>query len=249
MRVLVATIVAALGHEVIAREIEVEDVGAVTARERPDVALVGLGASSDHALGLIERIVREAGPDSGSTPTRAQSRRGNTSLEATGSAVGAGPVSARTSRARADGSLIDASEGLTQDPISLTASRCRGGVPGRRRIAGLRQPLSSGGRYGAHRRPVPSGFGSTRGRVVSPYWRPDGRDPGLRTAISRNCRRSRPLVGDLRLRSARHRVSKPIQRHLRGEFSWPPAGGRRRSRGRRPAAPARLPPAVRIREG
>jgi AmiR/NasT family two-component response regulator len=45
---------------VIAREIEVEDVGAVTARERPDVALVGLGASSDHALGLIERIVREA---------------------------------------------------------------------------------------------------------------------------------------------------------------------------------------------
>jgi AmiR/NasT family two-component response regulator len=57
---LVAPIVAALGHEVIAREIEVEDVGPVTARERPDVALVGLGASSDHALGLIERIVREA---------------------------------------------------------------------------------------------------------------------------------------------------------------------------------------------
>ena len=51
---LVATIVAALGHEVIAREIDVEDVGSVTARERPDVALVGLGASSNHALGLIE---------------------------------------------------------------------------------------------------------------------------------------------------------------------------------------------------
>jgi AmiR/NasT family two-component response regulator len=57
---LVAPIVAALGHEVIAREIEVEDVGAVTARERPDVALVGLGASSEHALALIEQIVREA---------------------------------------------------------------------------------------------------------------------------------------------------------------------------------------------
>jgi AmiR/NasT family two-component response regulator len=57
---LVAPIVAALGHEVIAREIDVEDVGAVTARERPDVALVGLGESSDHALGLIERIVQEA---------------------------------------------------------------------------------------------------------------------------------------------------------------------------------------------
>jgi response regulator NasT len=57
---LVAPIVAALGHEVIAREIEVEDVGPVTARERPDVALVGLGESSEHALGLIEKIVQEA---------------------------------------------------------------------------------------------------------------------------------------------------------------------------------------------
>ena len=57
---LVAPIVAGLGHEVIAREIEVEDVGPVTARERPDVALVGLGESSEHALGLIEKIVREA---------------------------------------------------------------------------------------------------------------------------------------------------------------------------------------------
>ena len=57
---LVVPIVASLGHEVIAREVEVDDVGAVTARERPDVALVGLGASSEHALVLIERIVHEA---------------------------------------------------------------------------------------------------------------------------------------------------------------------------------------------
>ena len=57
---LVAPIVVALGHEVIAREIDVEDVGPVTARERPDVALVGLGESSEHALGLIDKIVREA---------------------------------------------------------------------------------------------------------------------------------------------------------------------------------------------
>jgi AmiR/NasT family two-component response regulator len=57
---LVASIVTALGHEVIAREIDVADVGTVTARERPDVALVGLGESSDHALGLIEKIVQEA---------------------------------------------------------------------------------------------------------------------------------------------------------------------------------------------
>jgi hypothetical protein len=46
---LVAPIVAGLGHEVIAREVEVDDVGPVTARERPDVALVGLGESSGHA--------------------------------------------------------------------------------------------------------------------------------------------------------------------------------------------------------
>jgi AmiR/NasT family two-component response regulator len=57
---LVAAIVVQLGHEVIAREIEVDDVGAVTARERPDVALVGLGDSSDHALVMIDKIVREA---------------------------------------------------------------------------------------------------------------------------------------------------------------------------------------------
>src|SRR5689334_12408722 len=57
---LVAPIVVGLGHEVIAREIDVADVGAVTARERPDVALVGLGESSQHALDLIDKIVREA---------------------------------------------------------------------------------------------------------------------------------------------------------------------------------------------
>ncbi len=57
---LVAAIVIELGHEVIAREIEVADVGGVTARERPDVALVGLGDSSDHALEMIDKIVHEA---------------------------------------------------------------------------------------------------------------------------------------------------------------------------------------------
>jgi chemotaxis response regulator CheB len=56
----VAPIVVSLGHEVIAREIEVKDVGPVTAHERPDVALVGLGESSQHALELIDKIVREA---------------------------------------------------------------------------------------------------------------------------------------------------------------------------------------------
>jgi response regulator NasT len=57
---LLAQVVTGLGHEVIAREIYVSEVGAVTARERPDVALVGLGLSSEHALELIGEIVREA---------------------------------------------------------------------------------------------------------------------------------------------------------------------------------------------
>src|SRR3954447_25951208 len=57
---LVPAIVIDLGHEVIAREIEVDDVGDVPARERPDVALVGLGDSSEHALEMIDKIVREA---------------------------------------------------------------------------------------------------------------------------------------------------------------------------------------------
>jgi len=57
---VLAQVVAGLGHDVIAREIDVKDVGAVTARERPDVALVGLGSSSEHALELITEIVREA---------------------------------------------------------------------------------------------------------------------------------------------------------------------------------------------
>jgi AmiR/NasT family two-component response regulator len=57
---LVASMVANLGHEVIGREIDVVDVGAVTARERPDVALVGLGKSSEHALAMIDQIVQEA---------------------------------------------------------------------------------------------------------------------------------------------------------------------------------------------
>ena len=57
---LLAQVVSRLGHEVIAREIDVTAVAAVTAREQPDVALVGLGLSSQHALELIEQIVHES---------------------------------------------------------------------------------------------------------------------------------------------------------------------------------------------
>jgi AmiR/NasT family two-component response regulator len=57
---LLAEVVTGLGHQVIAREVDVREVGAVTAREHPDVALVGLGLSSEHALELITEIVHEA---------------------------------------------------------------------------------------------------------------------------------------------------------------------------------------------
>jgi AmiR/NasT family two-component response regulator len=57
---LLAQVVAGLGHEVIASEVDASEVGAVTAREHPDVALVGLGLSSEHALTLIAEIVHEA---------------------------------------------------------------------------------------------------------------------------------------------------------------------------------------------
>ena len=57
---LLAQVVIGLGHDVIAREIHVKEVGPATARERSDVAIVGLGLSSEHALELIGEIVREA---------------------------------------------------------------------------------------------------------------------------------------------------------------------------------------------
>ena len=56
----IAEVVTDLGHEVIARELEVSEVAAATEREQPDLAFVGLGVSSEHALELISEIVREA---------------------------------------------------------------------------------------------------------------------------------------------------------------------------------------------
>ena len=58
--IIVADVIRGLGHDVIAPQIEVSEVGPVTAREQPDVAFVGLGESSQHALELIEQIVHEA---------------------------------------------------------------------------------------------------------------------------------------------------------------------------------------------
>lgn len=59
-RTEIAQAVEALGHEVIAHDVEVADVGQLTVREQPDVALVGLGESSEQALQLVDEIVREA---------------------------------------------------------------------------------------------------------------------------------------------------------------------------------------------
>lgn len=53
-------IVERLGHVVIACELQVSDVAAMTAHSTPDVALVAVGESSENALGLISRIVQEA---------------------------------------------------------------------------------------------------------------------------------------------------------------------------------------------
>jgi AmiR/NasT family two-component response regulator len=59
---LLAQVVAGLGYEVIARDVDVEAVAAMTAQEHPDVALVGVGRSSQCALGLIEQIAHGSCP-------------------------------------------------------------------------------------------------------------------------------------------------------------------------------------------
>lgn len=57
---LLAGVIEGMGHEVVGREIDVKVVGPLTARMRPDVAIVGLGDSSQHALDHVSAIVREA---------------------------------------------------------------------------------------------------------------------------------------------------------------------------------------------
>ena len=56
----ITAVVEKLGHEIIARVLEVEDVGPLSRQHLPDVALVGLGLNSTHALKMIGRIVHEA---------------------------------------------------------------------------------------------------------------------------------------------------------------------------------------------
>lgn len=56
----VTAIVESLGHEVVGRDVAIGDVGALSRDTGADVALVGLGLDSEHALGQISAIVQEA---------------------------------------------------------------------------------------------------------------------------------------------------------------------------------------------
>jgi response regulator NasT len=56
----ITTIVEALGHQVVARSLEISEVGSLSRSSTADVALVGLGLDSTHALDLITSIVHEA---------------------------------------------------------------------------------------------------------------------------------------------------------------------------------------------
>lgn len=57
---VITEILTKLGHVVVAAGVEVTEIGETTRREHPDVALVALGESSEHALDMISRIVHEA---------------------------------------------------------------------------------------------------------------------------------------------------------------------------------------------
>lgn len=57
---VITQVLARLGHSVVAAGVEVAEIGTATRRERPDVALVALGESSEHALEMISKIVHES---------------------------------------------------------------------------------------------------------------------------------------------------------------------------------------------
>lgn len=57
---LITDLLTGLGHTVVAAGVEIDAIGAATRQEHPDVALVALGESSQHALDMITNIVHEA---------------------------------------------------------------------------------------------------------------------------------------------------------------------------------------------
>ena len=56
----ITAIVEGLGHEIVGRGVNVDDVGALSRSTGAEVALVGLGLDGEHALEQISAIVREA---------------------------------------------------------------------------------------------------------------------------------------------------------------------------------------------
>jgi response regulator NasT len=56
----ITTLVERLGHEIVGRSFEINDVGPLSRQTGAEVALVGLGLDGDHALDLITSIVHEA---------------------------------------------------------------------------------------------------------------------------------------------------------------------------------------------
>jgi len=56
----IGAIVRGLGHEIVALELDVANVGELARSTQPDIAFVGLGDDSQHALDLIAQIVQEA---------------------------------------------------------------------------------------------------------------------------------------------------------------------------------------------
>jgi response regulator NasT len=56
----ITAIVEALGHEIVARDVDIGDVGALSRSSGAEVALVGLGLDNEHALDQISAIVHEA---------------------------------------------------------------------------------------------------------------------------------------------------------------------------------------------
>jgi response regulator NasT len=56
----ITAIVEGLGHEIVGRDKNISGIGPLTRSSRAEVALVGLGLDSEHALEQISEIVREA---------------------------------------------------------------------------------------------------------------------------------------------------------------------------------------------
>jgi two-component system, response regulator / RNA-binding antiterminator len=57
---IVTEILTRMGHVVVAAGVDLDEIGETTRREHPDVALVALGESGEHALEMISKIVHEA---------------------------------------------------------------------------------------------------------------------------------------------------------------------------------------------